>query len=54
MLTPEMIEVLMPTLGFSLMLNFLLIAMLLFRPLARYVTRIVTAYWLGIQLMIRN
>ena len=53
-MTPEMIELIMPMLGYSIMLNFLLAGMLLFRPLARLVSRFITTYWLGVQLMIRN
>jgi len=53
-MTPEMIAVILPMLGFSIVLNCLLAAMLLFRPLARFVGRFITSYWLGIQLMLRN
>jgi Na+-transporting methylmalonyl-CoA/oxaloacetate decarboxylase gamma subunit len=65
-MTPELLGVLLPLLGFSLVLNVLLFAMLLFRPVSRLVTRhilrpvsqsmsrFVTTYWLGLQLVIRN
>jgi len=53
-MTPEMLEIVMPMLGYSIMLNILLAAMLLFRPLARLVSRFITTYWMGVQLMIRN
>lgn len=53
-MTQEMIATVLPLLGFSIVLNVLLVAMLLFRPLARFVGRFITTYWLGLQLMIRN
>ncbi|MBX3049951.1 MAG: hypothetical protein KF753_00680 [Caldilineaceae bacterium] len=53
-MTPEMLDVLLPMLGFSIVLNILLAAMLLFRPLAKLVGRFVSSYLLGLQLMLRN
>jgi hypothetical protein len=54
MITPEMLGVILPMLGFSILLNFLLFAALLFRPLSRSIGRFIATYWLGVQLMIRN
>lgn len=65
-MTPEMSGVLLSMLGFSLVLNVLLFAMLIFRPVSRLVVRhilrpmsqamgrLVATYWLGLQLVIRN
>ena len=65
-MTPEMLGVLMPMLGLSIVLNVLLFAMLAFRPVFRLVAkhilqpatqamgRFVASYWLGLQLVIRN
>lgn len=65
-MTPEMIGVLLPMLGLSIVLNVLLAAMLLFRPVARLVAKYIfqpvarrmghfaTTTWLGLQLMTRN
>lgn len=65
-MTPEMLAVLLPMLGFSIVLNVFLAAMLLvrpvarlaakhlFRPLARRMGHYITTSWLGLQLMIRN
>lgn len=57
-MTPEMLDVILPMLGFSLVLNFLLFAMLLFRPLARFAGRLVSSflstYWVGLMLVVRN
>lgn len=54
MLTPEMLEVILPTLGFSIVLNILLATMLIFRPVARRFKRVLSTYWLGVLLLIRN
>lgn len=65
-MSPEMLEVLLPLLGFSFVLNVMLFAMLIFRPVSRLVAthilrpvsqsmgRFVATYWLGLQLVIRN
>ena len=53
-MTPEMLGVLLPMLGFSIVLNVVLVAMLVFRPLTQVMGRFVTTYWLGLQLVIRN
>lgn len=65
-MTSEMLEVVLPLLGFSFVLNVLLFAMLIFRPVSRLVARhilrpagqamgrVVATYWLGLQLVIRN
>ena len=65
-MTPEMMGVLLSMLGFSIVLNLFLVALLIFRPVARLATahlfrpltqamsRLVTTYWLGLQLTIRN
>ena len=65
-MTPEMSGVLLSMLGFSLVLNVLLFAMLIFRPVSRLVAkhvlrpvsqsmgRVIATYWLGLQLVIRN
>lgn len=54
MLTPEMLEVILPMLGFSIVLNILLAVMLIFRPVARKFKSALSAYWLGVLLVIRN
>lgn len=53
-MTPEMLDVILPMLGFSIVLNFLLLLMLLFRPLARLVGRFLSTYWIGLMLVVRN
>ncbi len=61
-MTQEMLAMILPLLGFSILLNGLLLAMLLIRPVARFVghfitthwQRFFTTYWLGFQLIIRN
>lgn len=65
-MTPEMLGAILPILGFSIVLNVLLFAMLIFRPVSRLVAkhilqplsramgRFVATYWLGLQLVIRN
>lgn len=53
LLTPQMIEVLLPTLGFSLILNILLLGVILFRGVRRWAFARLHTYWLGLQLIRR-
>lgn len=53
-LTSEMIELILPMLGFSIVLNVVLLLMLLMRPVYRRITNALYAYWLGMRLLRRN
>jgi hypothetical protein len=53
LLTPQMVELLLPTLGVSLILNFLLVGALIFRSIRRWVFTHLYTYWLGFQMMWR-
>ncbi len=54
LLTPQMIELLLPTLGFSLILNVLLISAILFRSIRRWVLNALHTYWIGLQMIRRT
>lgn len=50
-MTPDMVELVLPMLGFSILLNFLFLGMLLFRPLYRSIINKLEPYWIGLQLL---
>lgn len=50
-LSPEMIETTLSVLGISLMLNVVLIALLLSKPLYNLFVKTVRAYWIGFQIL---
>lgn len=54
LLTPELLEIVLPTLGFSIILNFLLLAALLFGTLRRWLFGQVYSYWLALRMTVRS
>jgi hypothetical protein len=52
MLTPEMLEVILPTLGFSIILNVVLIAALLIRSFYQHLLDQLQNAWIGVRLML--
>jgi hypothetical protein len=54
LLTPQMVEVLLPTLGFSLILNVLLIGAIVFRGVRRWAFTTLSTYWIGLQMIRRT
>lgn len=54
LLTPQMVDLLLPTLGFSLILNVLLIGAILFGGVRRWVFARLYLYWLGLQMIRRG
>ena len=49
LLTPEALEIVLPTLGFSLLLNLVLICALFFGPVRRWLIGQLYVYWIGRQ-----
>ena len=50
-LTPDMIETAFTLLGFSLILNVVLAALLLSRPLYQLLLQTMRAYWIGFRIL---
>ncbi|MBX3001738.1 MAG: hypothetical protein KF893_24655 [Caldilineaceae bacterium] len=51
MLTPQMVDLILPTLGFSLILNVFLLVALLFRSIRRWTSFLLQTYWIGLQML---
>ncbi len=54
LMTPQMLEILLPTLGFSLMLNFLLLTALLFRSIRGWLFGQFYTYWMALRMTARS
>lgn len=54
LVTPQMLEILLPTLGLSIVLNFLLLAALFFRTLRGWLFGQLYTFWLALRMTVRS
>ena len=54
LVTPQMLAILLPTLGFSIVMNVLLLAALFFRSLRGWLFGQVYTYWLSLRMTARS
>jgi hypothetical protein len=54
LLTPEVLELILPTLGFSILLNFILLGALLFGSIRQWIVVQLHTYWIGLQMTRRK
>lgn len=52
LITPEMLELILPLLGFSILMNFVLLAALIFRSLQNALMNRLQLFWIGILLAV--